>query len=119
MASVSSPISSPYANNTSGSSNTSNQSSQASTAATDPLANESTFLTLLVSQLKNQDPASPMDGTTFVTQLAQFSDLEQNLAMRQDLDAISTKYDGTSSTTAASSTNSDSSTSSGTTGTQS
>ncbi len=38
-----------------------------------------------------------MDGTTFVTQLAQFSDLEQNLAMRTDLDALSSKYAGTSS----------------------
>jgi flagellar basal-body rod modification protein FlgD len=64
-------------------------------SAADPLANESTFLTLLVSQLKNQNPASPMDGTTFVTQLAQFSDLEQNLAMRQDLDSINAKYTGT------------------------
>ncbi len=75
----------------------SGSSSNSSTATADPLANESTFLTLLVSQLKNQDPASPMDGTTFVTQLAQFSDLEQNLAMRTDLDALSSKYAGTSS----------------------
>jgi flagellar hook assembly protein FlgD len=40
-----------------------------------------------------------MDGTTFVTQLAQFSDLEQNLASRQDLDAIASQYTGNSSTT--------------------
>ncbi len=41
------------------------------------IANESTFLTLLVTQLKNQDPLSPADSTQFVTQLAQFSSLEQ------------------------------------------
>jgi flagellar hook assembly protein FlgD len=29
-----------------------------------------------------------MDGTQFVTQLAQFSQLEQSLAMRKDLDKI-------------------------------
>ena len=29
-----------------------------------------------------------MDGTQFVTQLAQFSQLEQDLAMRKDLDTI-------------------------------
>ncbi len=75
----------------------SNNSSQTSTDGTDGLANQSTFLQLLVAQLKNQDPTQPVDGTTFVTQLAEFSDVEQNLAMRQDLDAISTKYDGTSS----------------------
>ncbi len=57
-------------------------------AASDPLASESTFLKLLVTQLKNQDPASPQDGTQFVAQLAQFSGLEQQLQMRQDLDAI-------------------------------
>jgi flagellar basal-body rod modification protein FlgD len=56
------------------------------------LANENTFLQLLVAQLKNQNPTQPMDGTAFVTQLAQFSELEQSLASRQDLDAIVAKY---------------------------
>jgi flagellar basal-body rod modification protein FlgD len=121
MASIGTSFPTPTTTSTQGSTN--NTSSQSSSAS-DPLANESTFLTLLVSQLKNQDPASPMDGTTFVTQLAQFSDLEQNLAMRQDLDAMSLKYAGTSSTNSASSTSSDDSTtgtgaSSGTNGSQS
>ena len=35
------------------------------------------FLTLLLAQLKNQDPLKPMDDTQFVTQLAQFSTLER------------------------------------------
>ncbi len=76
---------------------TSNNGGSGSTipGSADPLANESTFLQLLVAQLKNQNPSQPMDGTTFVTQLAQFSDLEQNLAMRQDLDSINAKYVGT------------------------
>ena len=46
------------------------------------------FLTLLVTQLKNQDPMSPADGTQFVTQLAQFSSLEQQLGMKSVLDQI-------------------------------
>ncbi len=54
----------------------------------DSLANEQTFLKLFVAQLKNQDPANPQDPTQFVAQLAQFSELEQELQMRQDLDAI-------------------------------
>jgi flagellar basal-body rod modification protein FlgD len=54
----------------------------------DPLANEQTFLKLLVSQLKNQNPENPQDPMQFVTQLAQFTQLEQSIGMKQDLDAI-------------------------------
>lgn len=35
------------------------------------------FLNLLVTQLRNQDPLTPMEGTEFTAQLAQFSSLEQ------------------------------------------
>jgi flagellar basal-body rod modification protein FlgD len=56
----------------------------------------STFLSLLVAQLKNQDPTNPVDGTAFVTQLAEFNNVEQNLAIREDMDAVSEKYLGTS-----------------------
>lgn len=47
-----------------------------------------TFLRLLVSQLRNQDPLNPQDPTEFVTQLAQFSSLETLLEMRNSLQAI-------------------------------
>jgi len=42
-----------------------------------PEANQATFLQLLVTQIKNQNPLSPSDSTQFMTQLAQFSELEQ------------------------------------------
>jgi len=71
-------------------SSTSSTSSTSDTSGTDALANEQTFLQLFVTQLQNQDPENPADGTQFVTQLAQFSQLEQSLQMRTDLDTINT-----------------------------
>jgi len=37
---------------------------------------QSDFLTLLITQLENQNPLSPQDNTAFVAQLAQFSTLQ-------------------------------------------
>jgi len=54
------------------------------------MVTEQSFLQLLVAQLQNQDPLQPQDGTQFVSQLAQFSTLEQNIQMRTDLDSINT-----------------------------
>jgi len=45
------------------------------------------FLKLLVAQLSNQDPLNPQDGAAFVTQLAQFSSLEQLISIRQAMEA--------------------------------
>src|SRR5205823_6516063 len=53
-----------------------------------PLANESTFLTLLVSQLQNQDPLSPVDSNQFVSQLTSYSQLEQLIGIHQDTTAL-------------------------------
>src|SRR5215467_12871742 len=47
------------------------------------------FLQLLVAQLKGQNPLDPQDGTQFVTQLAQFSSLEQLINIKTDLDTMS------------------------------
>jgi flagellar basal-body rod modification protein FlgD len=67
----------------------------ASTPATPPitstssnLANQNVFMQLLVAQLENQDPQNPADGTQFVTQLAQFTTLQENTQSTQDLGAI-------------------------------
>ncbi|MHB8905392.1 MAG: flagellar hook assembly protein FlgD [Melioribacteraceae bacterium] len=52
------------------------------------------FMKLMISQLQNQDPLNPMDGTAFSAQLAQFSSLEQltnlNTYMKQSIDANAT-----------------------------
>jgi flagellar hook assembly protein FlgD len=60
----------------------------AASAAANTQPTEDMFLKLLVAQLKNQSPDSPADATQFVTQLAQFSQLEQATQMASDLDAI-------------------------------
>jgi flagellar basal-body rod modification protein FlgD len=51
------------------------------------------FLNLLVAQIKNQDPLNPSDGVQFLSQLAQFSELEQLIAMREDLAALRAQAD--------------------------
>lgn len=62
------------------------------------LASEQAFLQLLVAQLQNQDPTAPQDGTQFVAQLAQFSSLEQLIAIRGDMDSVTQGAVGTTST---------------------
>ena len=54
----------------------------------DNLANTETFLQLLVAQIKNQNPLQPTDGVQFVTQLAQFSSLEQLVAIRGEITSL-------------------------------
>ena len=51
-------------------------------------ADTDTFLTLLVAQLKNQDPLAPQDGTQFVAQLAQFNSLEQLISINERLGKV-------------------------------
>lgn len=44
------------------------------------------FLVLLTTQLKNQDPLSPMDANQFTAQLVQFTGVEQSVNMNKKLD---------------------------------
>lgn len=46
------------------------------------------FVRILVSQLNNQDPLKPMDNQEFMTQLAQFTALEQSRQLNQNLEAL-------------------------------
>src|SRR3569623_3360666 len=51
-------------------------------------SNFSTFLTLLTSQLKNQDPTSPMDSSTFTQQLVMYSQVEQQISTNSNLKTL-------------------------------
>jgi flagellar basal-body rod modification protein FlgD len=66
-----------------------NNSSKAN-SPTDPLANEQTFLKLLVSQLQNQDPLNPTDPNQFVSQLTSYSQLEQLIGINKNTAAAAT-----------------------------
>jgi flagellar basal-body rod modification protein FlgD len=43
------------------------------------------FLTLLITQLKNQDPEQPVDSKEFATQLAQFTQVERLISIDEKL----------------------------------
>ncbi len=65
------------------------QAGGAQTASSlDRLANKEVFLQLLVAQIRHQNPLKPAEGTEFVAQLAQFTQLELTLGMRKDLAEI-------------------------------
>jgi flagellar basal-body rod modification protein FlgD len=53
--------------------------------------NFNTFLTLLTSQLKNQDPLDPVDSAAFTQQLVQYSQVEQQLQTNDKLDKVLTQ----------------------------
>lgn len=50
------------------------------------------FLQLLVTQMKNQNPLDPQDNTQFVAQLAQFSSLESMQNLTSTVDTIASSY---------------------------
>ncbi len=64
--------------------------------------NFDTFLTLLTQQLQNQDPLSPVDSTQFVSQLVQFSSVEQQIAQNKNLETLVNSSAVSSSTAAVS-----------------
>jgi len=60
-----------------------------STSSRDTLAeNFEMFLLLLTEQMKNQDPLSPLDSNEFVTQLVQFSGVEQSIRQNDHLETL-------------------------------
>lgn len=59
-----------------------------SQAAQQLAGNFDTFLTLLTTQLKNQDPLSPMDSNQFTQQLVAFSGVEQQINTNDNLQSL-------------------------------
>src|SRR5690349_4573825 len=72
---------------------TSTPTTPAANSGSNPALNQltnnfSTFLTLLTTQLKNQDPTSPMDSNQFTQQLVQFSQVEQQINTNSNLSTL-------------------------------
>ncbi len=68
-----------YAQSNTGSANSSRQTLS---------ADMNTFLTLLTTQLKYQDPLDPMDTAEFTNQLVQYSSVEQAIQTNEKLDSL-------------------------------
>ncbi|MBW2608185.1 MAG: hypothetical protein JRD05_11180 [Deltaproteobacteria bacterium] len=66
----------------------SNSNTSGVTPSKDSALGKDDFLNLLVAQLQNQDPLSPLDSTAFTSQLAQFSSLEQLSNVNENLEYL-------------------------------
>ena len=69
-------------------SSSSSSSSVSSTTGNTLAGNFQTFLTLLTTQLQNQDPMSPLDTNQFTQQLVQFASVEQQLKTNSQLTTL-------------------------------
>jgi flagellar basal-body rod modification protein FlgD len=79
-----------YVNSMATTAGASTTGSTASTGATgfNQLADPSTFLQLLVAQLKNQDPDNPTDPTSFMTEIAQLTAVESQTSLNSQEQAV-------------------------------
>lgn len=61
---------------------------QASKAKATLAGDMDSFLLLLTTQLKNQDPLSPLEPTEFTNQLVQFASVEQQIATNENMEQL-------------------------------
>jgi flagellar basal-body rod modification protein FlgD len=73
--------------------------SSSSASSLNSLTSESTFLQLLIAQIKNQDPLNPTDSIQFVGQLVQYSELEQLMGINQGVQNLTSTATPTTPTT--------------------
>ena len=68
--------------------NTATTTSANTTATTQ--ASDTEFLSMLTTELTNQDPTNPTDTATFTSQLVGMSSLEQQISTNSKLDGMTT-----------------------------
>ncbi len=76
---------------------TAGTSSGTASSSSDVTAND--FLTLLVSELQNQDPTQPTDPNEYITQLAQVNSLQQLISINQGIGTLDGAVSNTSPST--------------------
>jgi flagellar basal-body rod modification protein FlgD len=94
---------SPTTTGTNGTSGTNGSSSSSSSSGVDNTmiaSNFTTFLQLLTTQLKNQDPLSPMDTNQFTQQLVEFAQVEQQMKSNDQLGSLVSMEQSAQQTTA-------------------
>jgi flagellar basal-body rod modification protein FlgD len=97
------PMSSTLLNTMNGTSNSSSASSSSgTTGAQSPADLQNTFLTLLVTQLQNQDPTNPTDSSQMTSQLAQISTVSGIGQLNTSLSSLATQLSAGQSAQAAS-----------------
>lgn len=80
---------------------TTTNASAVSSVANDTLANNfTTFLQLLTTQLKNQNPLDPLDTNQFTQQLVQFAQVEQQMKSNSQLETLVSLQQATQATQA-------------------
>jgi flagellar basal-body rod modification protein FlgD len=80
----------------------SSTSAASATTAADGGISSSDFLTLLVTEMKNQDPTQPTDPNAYIQQLVGVNSLQQLISINQDLSSTATATTPTGSVTSAS-----------------
>lgn len=71
-----------------GGSGSNNSAFSDAVSANNNFVSKNTFMTLLLTQLKHQDPLNPQDSGQFVAQLAQFSSLEQMTEVSKKMETV-------------------------------
>ncbi len=69
---------------------TSNAQSASAAATASTTVDYNSFLQLMIQEMKNQDPTSPSDPTQYMSQLASFSSVEQEVNTNNKLDSLLT-----------------------------
>jgi len=104
--SVAAPLMAQNANAPRATGATSSSSSSSNNSLGDSAASlQDTFLNLLVTELQNQDPTSPVDPTEMVSQMVSLNQLDQLMSINQTLDNMSGTPGSSNATTHASTAN--------------